>query len=170
MHLLFLIISSHLYTSSQQKIFELGRSASLPDSSWSKAVGEMLTRLPLGIIQLPRLFAGGDVQAAARCMKCCQIVCDVFVRNTMQLHSSPDFSAYWCKFSSILASNAGAVDRGSDLYAQSIIMINSLFQLLKPTPIFKSSARKTQHAGMCRPVHVTCEVFNNTMVITSSVN
>ena len=133
---------------SQQKIFELGRSASLPDTSWSKAVGEMLTRLPLGIIQLPKLFAGGDVQAAARCMKCCQIVCDVFVGNMMQLHSSPDFTAYWCKFSSILASNAGAVDRGSDLYAQSIIMIDSLFQLLKPTPIYRSSPRKLQHAGM----------------------
>jgi hypothetical protein len=115
----------------------------------------MLTRLPLGIIQLPKLFAGGDVQAAARCMKCCQIVCDVFVGNMIQLHTSPDFTAYWCKFSSILASNAGAVDRGSDLYAQSIIMIDSLFRLLKPTPIYRSSARKLQHAG------ITCDMHNN---------
>ena len=136
---------------SQKKIFELGREASLPDSLWSKAVGEMLTRLPLGIIQLPKLFAGGDVQAAARCMKCCQILCEVFVGNMMQLHSSPDFSAYWCKFSSILASNAGAVDGGSDLYAQSIVMIDSLFQLLKPTPIYKTSARRPQQAGVCVP-------------------
>ena len=66
----------------------------------------------------------------------------------MQLHVCPDFKAYWCKFTSILASNAGAVEKSPETFEQFMEMIIGLFQLLKPRPFSRVPERKATREGV----------------------
>jgi hypothetical protein len=132
-------------------IYSTGDAAGLPDSLWSRAVGEMLTRLPLGIAQFPTRAIGGGSDPCDRCTRCCRLLYDLFVTHIMQLHVCPDFKAYWCKFTSILASNAGAVDKSSETFELFMGMIIGLFQLLKPKPFSRVAARKIAREGINFP-------------------
>lgn len=129
-------------------IYSTGGAACLPDSLWSRAVGEMLTRLPLGIAQFPARGTGGSSDPCDRCTRCCRLLYEVFVAHIMQLHVCPDFKAYWCKFTSILASNAGAVERNSEAFEHFLEMVIGLFQLLKPRPFSRVAARKITREGV----------------------
>jgi hypothetical protein len=132
-------------------IYSTGDTAGLPENLWSRAVGEMLTRLPLGITQFPTRATGGGSDPSDRCTRCCRLLYDLFVTHIMQLHVCPDFKAYWCKFTSILASNAGAVDKSSETFEHFIEMIIGLFQLLKPRPFSRAAARKIAREGVNLP-------------------
>lgn len=140
-----------------QNLIKSGRTSGLPESVWSRVLQELLTRLPLGTIQIdysPRNFTTATTTATAiassagssvgndfmgdfdteRCLVCCDVVFDLFVQNIVQIQVSTDFSAYWCKFTSILASNISVTDKGSRPYERLLEMIIVLFKLLKPIP------------------------------------
>lgn len=129
-------------------IYATGDAACLPDSLWSRAVGEMLTRLPLGIAHYPSRVTGGGSDPCDRCTRCCRLLYELFVTHIMQLHVCPDFKAYWCKFTSILASNAGAVEKSPETFEQFMEMIIGLFQLLKPRPFSRVPERKVTREGV----------------------
>ena len=106
----------------------------------------MLTRLPLEIVQhnhTPRRNNNTHSSTqqnkvmdfkATHCLSCCQIVLNLFVINFSELRANEDFSAYWCKFTNILARNINAMEKGSSLYNQLLDTIIALFKLLKPMP------------------------------------
>ena len=95
----------------------------------------MFTRLPLDNIQVNNIPHGNIINLGAdRCIACCHIVMDLFLFNIIELRANDDFSAYWCKFTNILAHNINVTDRNSAVYNQLFEMIIVLFQLLKPAP------------------------------------
>ena len=103
----------------------------------------MFTRLPLDIVHVNNTPHVNSVNLGAdRCIACCQIVMDLFLFNITELRANEDFSAYWCKFTNILAHNINVTDRNATVYNQLLEMIVVLFRLLKPAPHSTSHAHE----------------------------
>lgn len=123
-----------------------GEAASLPDNTWSRAVGELLTRLPLAIACTPHRRDKDGIWSTVHSLRCCKSLFELFVAHITELYTSPDFRAYWCKLTSLLSSNVGALEVGSDQYEEVVNMTISLYKLLKPKP-FKKLVQKSFSTG-----------------------
>lgn len=164
------IVNCEPLNSSRQAIFLMqtmqmaGRITQLPKAAWMKSLSEMLQRLPIDLKMAHERFSASDVvEICDLCLRCCNILFELFVSNFRQLLSSKEFGMQWLMFLGVLASNLKIANRGLPIFDETIEMMGALLRLLRPLPVAVDV--DTVHANSSASVTTSASPLGNADVV-----
>jgi hypothetical protein len=108
----------------------------LPKSALLRSLDEMLQRLPYNLKDAQEKFATADVvEICDTCLRCCNLLFEIFVANFRMLSGTKEFTQLWLTFVCTLAENLKIANRGLPIFDETVEMIGALLRLPRPSPV-----------------------------------